>query len=237
MSLVHKIDRLFYPEYLQNWDDRLFRDRISEHLSSTTVLLDLGAGAGIVEQMNFKGCAARVYGVDLDERVMSNPMLDEGRISDAGEIPYGDAFFDVVFSDNVVEHLQDPTSVFREVYRVLKPGGVFLFKTPNKFHYMPLIARLTPHRFHQLINKLRGRASVDTFPTLYRANSAGAVLSIAHAVGFTVERLERIEGRPEYLRFIWPTYLVGVAYERIVNATAVLAPLRIVMMAQLRKPS
>ena len=218
-GFVARLDRVLYPEFERNWDDQLFRERILAHLRPSSTVLDLGAGAGIVEQMNFKGHAARVCGVDLDQRVTSNPMLDEGRVSDAGGIPYSDASFDVVFSDNVVEHLSDPLAVFREVHRVLKPGGVFLFKTPNKHHYMPLIARLTPHRFHQFVNRLRGRAEVDTFPTLYRANSAGAARLVGEAAGLIVERLERVEGRPEYLRIAWPAYLVGALYERVVNAT------------------
>ena len=224
-GFVARLDRVLYPEFERNWDDQLFRERILAHLRPSSTVLDLGAGAGIVEQMNFKGHAARVCGVDLDQRVTSNPMLDEGRVSDAGGIPYSDASFDVVFSDNVVEHLSDPLAVFREVHRVLKPGGVFLFKTPNKHHYMPLIARLTPHRFHQFVNRLRGRAEVDTFPTLYRANSAGAARLVGEAAGLIVERLERVEGRPEYLRIAWPAYLVGALYERVVNATDLLAPL------------
>lgn len=236
-GLVARLDRVLYPEFERNWDDQLFRERILAHLRPSSTVLDLGAGAGIVEQMNFKGHAARVCGVDLDQRVTSNPMLDEGRVSDAGGIPYSDASFDVVFSDNVVEHLSDPLAVFREVHRVLKPGGVFLFKTPNKHHYMPLIARLTPHRFHQFVNRLRGRAEVDTFPTLYRANSAGAARLVGEAAGLIVERLERVEGRPEYLRIAWPAYLVGALYERVVNATDLLAPLRILLIAQLCKPA
>lgn len=236
-GFVARLDRVLYPEFERNWDDQLFRERILAHLRPSSTVLDLGAGAGIVEQMNFKGHAARVCGVDLDQRVTSNPMLDEGRVSDAGGIPYSDASFDVVFSDNVVEHLSDPLAVFREVHRVLKPGGVFLFKTPNKHHYMPLIARLTPHRFHQFVNRLRGRAEVDTFPTLYRANSAGAARLVGEAAGLIVERLERVEGRPEYLRIAWPAYLVGALYERVVNATDLLAPLRILLIAQLRKPA
>lgn len=167
--------------------------------------------------MNFKGLAASVCGVDLDPRVVENPMLDEGRVANADRIPYEDSRFDVVFSDNVLEHLDNPLQVFREVERVLKPGGVFLFKTPNKWHYMPTIARLTPHGFHQYVNRLRGRAEVDTFPTRYRANCLGDVQRLAADSGLVVDRVERIEGRPEYLRMTWPTYLVGMVYERFVN--------------------
>jgi UDP-N-acetylglucosamine 2-epimerase (non-hydrolysing) len=133
----------------------------------------------------------------------TNPMLDEGRVANADGIPYEDARFDVVFSDNVLEHLDEPLQVFREVARVLKPGGVFLFKTPNKWHYMPTIARLTPHGFHQYVNRLRGRAEVDTFPTRYRANCLGDIKRLASDAGLLVERVERIEGRPEYLRMTW----------------------------------
>lgn len=234
--LVSLLDRSLYPAHGRNWDDALFRERIFRYLTPNAAVLDLGAGAGIVEQMNFKGHAARVCGVDLDPRVVTNPMLDEGRIGNANEIPYADAHFDVVFADNVVEHLSEPIVAFGEVFRVLKPGGAFLFKTPNRAHYMPLIARSTPHGFHQFINRLRGRDAADTFPTLYRANTSSSIGRLAAAVGFAVQRLDHIEGRPEYLRLTWPTYLVGAAYERLVNATERLAAYRILLIAELRKP-
>lgn len=206
-AMVQKLDRALYPSHARNWDDQLFRARILSHIGPDKKVLDLGAGAGIVEAMNFKGLADKVCGVDLDPRVEANLMLDEGRVADAGGIPYPDQIFDVVFADNVVEHLADPLGVFREVHRVLKPDGVFLFKTPNKTHYMPTIARLTPHRFHQFINRLRGRAEADTFPTLYRANTAADVKRISSEVGFEVMSVSRIEGRPEYLRMTWLAHL------------------------------
>jgi SAM-dependent methyltransferase len=114
------------------------------------------------------------------------------------KIPYGDEMFDIVFSDNVLEHLEFPENVFSEVSRVLKPGGVFLFKTPNKYHYMPLIASVTPTSFHQLVNKWRGRAEVDIFPTQYRANCVRDIQRLAKVAHFTPQKLELIEGRPEY---------------------------------------
>lgn len=235
-SIVDWIDGNCYRSHQRNWDDQLFRQWILRYLRPDSVILDLGAGAGIVEQMNFRGLAASVCGVDLDPRVVSNPMLDEGRVASAAGIPYEDARFDVVFSDNVLEHLDEPLRVFREVARVLKPGGVFLFKTPNKWHYMPTIARLTPHGFHQFVNRLRGRAEVDTFPTRYRANCLGDIKRLAAEAGLLVDRVERIEGRPEYLRMTWPTYLVGLAYERLVNSAEIFSPVRILLVGQLRKP-
>jgi SAM-dependent methyltransferase len=235
-QLVRWMDQFWYPGYQQNWDDLLFRERILTTLRPESIVLDVGAGAGLVKQMNFRGLVNRVCGVDLDPRVTANPMLDEGRVADVNVIPYGDSIFDTVFADNVLEHLEDPLKVFQEVARVLKSGGVFLFKTPNKWHDMPTIARLTPHRFHQYVNRLRGREEADTFPTLYRANTVRTVNLLAAASGMCVERLDRIEGRPEYLRMNALTYLFGAGYERLVNASGALASLRILLVGALRKP-
>ena len=60
---------------------------------------------------------------------------------------------------------------------------------------------------------------------------------IAASAGLAVDRLERIEGRPEYLRITWPTYLLGAAYERVVNTFDFLAIFRILLIGQLRKPA
>lgn len=236
MGLVTWLDKTFYPDFEKNWDDKLFRKRIEDHLTKHTVVLDLGAGAGIVKEMHFRGQVARICGVDLDPRVEKNEKLDEGKIADASNIPYADETFDVVFADNVMEHLNDPETVFSGINRVLKPGGIALFKTPNRSHYMPLIARSTPHGFHQFVNRLRGRDAKDTFPTYYRANSEGQVQELAARTGFEVATIELIEGRPEYLRLTFVTYVFGLLYERIVNASSLLARWRILLIAELRKP-
>jgi SAM-dependent methyltransferase len=234
-SMVERIDRALYPGVKSNWDDDLLRQSILEHLRPDSNILDLGAGAGILPQMNFRGRAARVCGVDLDPRVLDNPMLDEAKIADGASIPYGNAMFDVVFADNVLEHLAEPLIVFREVKRVLKPGGIFIFKTPNKQHYMPAISRMTPHSFHRFYNRKRGRAGEDTFPTHYRANTRRDIKNLAAGAGLTIKNLSLIEGRPEYLRLSAVTYLAGAAYERLVNASSGLARFRIVLIGTLSK--
>lgn len=231
------MDRKFYPRHDANWDDALFRDRILSHLNGRQTILDLGAGAGIVPQMNFRGKVARVCGVDPDPRVTSNPHLDEGRVGVGEQIPYADNQFDLVFADNVFEHLAEPVGVFQEVYRILKPGGCFLAKTPNRWHYVPLIASATPHWFHEWVNARRGRAHADSFPTLYRANTPRAIRRHARAAGLVVEETLLIEGRPEYLRRSAPAYLAGYCYERMVNLLPGLSGFRVLLMTTLRKPA
>jgi SAM-dependent methyltransferase len=189
--------------------------------------------------MNFRTQVAHVADVDVDVAVLDNPFLDSAAIirMDDGRIPYDDGAFDVVFSDNVLEHLRDPVATLCEVRRVLKPGGVFLAKTPNKWHYMPLVARATPLWFHRFYNRMRGRSESDTFPTVYRCNTRGAVTRVAEAAGMGVEDVVFIEGRPEYLRIAAPTYFLGWLYERFVNSSARFAPLRSVMQVTLRARS
>jgi 2-polyprenyl-3-methyl-5-hydroxy-6-metoxy-1,4-benzoquinol methylase len=53
----------------------------------------------------------------------------------------GDAF-DVVVAAEVIEHLENPRSMMREVFRVLRPGGVALITTPNNESWRSLIALL-----------------------------------------------------------------------------------------------
>lgn len=236
-KLVVGMDKWLYPGYSEkNWDDTLFREHILKILGPRDVMLDLGAGAGIIHQMNFRGLAGHVCGVDLDPRITQNRYLDEALQGSAEAIPYPINTFDLVIANNVMEHIADPHGVYQEVYRVLKPGGRFLFKTPNKWHYMPLIARLTPLRFHQYINRIRGRSTEDTFPTLYRANTPRRINELAKTSGFHVEYIELIEGRPEYTRLTALTYLFGILYERMVNRVPGLSVFRIVMIGALRKP-
>lgn len=231
------MDKTLYPQYADNWDDEAFRSILLERINHETACLDYGAGRGHVAQMNFRGLAKTVAGVDPTEEVLSNPFLDKAQVLDLSKsvIPYADNSFDVVFSDNVLEHVQEPLPTLWEISRVLRPGGVFLAKTPNKHHYIQFIARLTPHWFHRFYNRLRGRREHDTFPTVYRINTGAAVRRYAAQAGLLVKRITFFEGRPEYLRLTALTYIFGYLYERLVNRFSCLAPFRCIMIFELEK--
>ena len=218
MKLIARLDRYFYKKYNDNWDDTLFRKYILENIKDHFTILDIGAGAGVVEQMNFKGFVKQVNGLDPDPRILNNPYLDKGFVGIGDDMSiFESEKFDLIFCDNVFEHIEHPLAFLNEVNRVLKPKGLLLAKTPNKFHYMPLIAMITPTWFHKLYNKLRGREEDDTFPTLYKLNSRKNLIKYASLTGFEVIDITSIEGRPEYLRISWLSYIWGIIYERIIN--------------------
>lgn len=235
MGAKEWIDERFYPTCQDRWDDHLFRKEILVLLAPGHVVLDLGAGAGITPFMDFRGQAAKVCGVDPDPRVLENPLLDEAKISTGESLPYADAQFDVVIANSVLEHLSCPAKVFREVSRVLKPGGFFLTKTPNKWHYVTLMSRMTPHWFHTTYNSLRGVVGEDVFPTFYMANTARDLEILARQSNLEMLKCSLIEGRPEYLRVFWPAYLLGTLYERLVNRYGFLQFIRVVIIAQFRR--
>ena len=236
-KLTKYLDTKFYNEYSDNWDDTLFRSVILDHIRENHVCLDYGCGRGNVKQMNFIGQAKFIAGVDPDSEVFNNKFINEAKILniETNVIDYPNDTFDIVFSDNVMEHIKDSDAVLTEINRVLKPGGILLFKTPNKYHYMPLIARFTPTWFHRYYNKLRGRESVDTFPTIYQLNTKTDIKRFSDNTGFRVDNITLIEGRPEYLRLTFLTYLFGLAYERFVNSSASLELFRCVIIAKLEK--
>jgi len=73
---------------------------------------------------SLKGRVRELIGVDVDPVVMTNEALDRAFvITPDGELPIPDQSIDVVVSDFVFEHIQDPARAARELDRVLKPGG------------------------------------------------------------------------------------------------------------------
>jgi SAM-dependent methyltransferase len=233
-GLVERLDDRFFPGVRDSWDEWLLRDRVLAALRPDSILLDFGAGRGASPTLDFRGACARICGVDVDPAVLENPHVHEARVA-ADSSPYPDEHFDVVMACNVLEHLDDPAPVFREIARVLVPGGRLLVKTPNRWHYMPLIASVTPQAFHVAYNALRGRAEHDTFPTRYRANTARRLRRLAQEAGLVVRRIERVESRPEYMRWLALLYPIGLAYERLVNLSPRLEIGRAVMIGELER--
>jgi SAM-dependent methyltransferase len=213
------------------------QDTIDELVRSDDVVLDAGCGSGRVFQHRLAGRVRRVIGVDVTNEPRGNENIDGAAKADLRTLPFRDETFDLIVMSTVAEHLTEPVPVFRELARVLRPGGRLLVLTPNRWHYVTLAARALPHRLHVAFNGWRGVDEHDVFPTAYRANTASRLRDLATGAGLNVERLERFETEPEYLAFHFVPYALGVLYERAVNRVDALAGLRVNLLLVARKPA
>jgi SAM-dependent methyltransferase len=156
------------------------------------------------QQRNWVKTARRFVGVDTDAAMRDHPLLHLRVKALGGTLPFRDGSFDLVTANMVAEHLPDPRSVLRDVRRVLRPGGHFVFHTPNYLYYLIFIASLTPDFLKKwLILKLEKRVAADVFPTFYRINTERRVRELAAETGFRVERLLTVGAGGSFL-FLGP---------------------------------
>lgn len=177
-----------------------------------------------------------VIGSDVDRAIADNPTLDAAVLCSGERLGFANEVFDLCVMRWVVEHLAEPELAFWEACRVLKPGGRLLLLTSNLLFYAYAFAALLPNRWHPaLVRVTSGRDDRDVFPTLYRANTRRRLDATLRRAGFSRCRIWGFQDGPGYLRFSWPTLLLGAAYDKFVNLTRLFEPLRQGLIAEAEK--
>jgi 2-polyprenyl-3-methyl-5-hydroxy-6-metoxy-1,4-benzoquinol methylase len=95
--------------------------------------LDIGAGEGVlIEEM---GKSLHLQSEACDFHIERFKPAAQVKITktdlNADPLPYPDSSFELVTSTEVIEHLENPRRFFREIARILKPGGTAIISTPN----------------------------------------------------------------------------------------------------------
>ncbi len=196
-----RLVRTFDPGYRHRWE---IVDGIVARLTGPDARwLDGGCGTNLaVEEFP----SALNVGIDIQR----HPSLRRTPgawfvLGGLDRLPFRDGTFTLVTLNTVAEHLADPVETFRELRRVIVPGGRLLVHTTNIHSPLILLGKLIPHRLRRaLFTRFFGAAEDDIFPAFHRVNTAGA---LARIDGFTVEELHAVQdlnraGRLVFLCFL-----------------------------------
>ena len=141
-------------------------------------VLDLGCGEGNSEA-KFKAHEQKVewFGLDIDESPEVNArtkIIGNFYTFDGINIPFDNNYFDVIYSNQVFEHVRYPEALLTEINRVLKPGAYFMgsvsyLEPYHSFSYW----NYTPYGFKEISTKaglevVEIRPSIDALTLIVR---------------------------------------------------------------------
>jgi 2-polyprenyl-3-methyl-5-hydroxy-6-metoxy-1,4-benzoquinol methylase len=173
-------------------------------------LLEVGCGSG-ARLAALARDGWQVVGQDVDPQSAQYAQARHGvsvLVGDLQDLELGEASFDCILMNHVLEHLHDPVGVLQECLRILKPGGRLVAVTPNPrslaartfgAHWLALDAPRHIHLFHPgalaRVARLAGFTSLETFS------------SVAHAELLAVQSLD-IQARGRTVMGEEPTWQV-----------------------------
>lgn len=214
--------------------DRIYNavlDRVEKLLprSDRARHLDIGAGSGLLLKQVRQRFPVDQSACDYSANFMKHSDVSVDLIDlDRGQLPYPDASFDFITCVETIEHLENFRALFREMHRILKPGGFVIITTPNILNLRSRLRYLN-FGFYNMFGPLhvRKQKNFDTrghiSPTSWFYLGHALLQTGFENLSVTVDRLQRrsIFG---LAFFYWPIRLFGalsLALERRSNIASI----------------
>ena len=139
VTFLDKVKLVFFPKkiLLYNWIRKALSEKRKENKMtgkfSKLRILDVGCGTGasVIEMKKLWGKEVEVYGIDVinlevelaKERIKEYGVWADLSYYEGTLLPFKNNFFDVVFTSDVLGHVEDVPNWLEELQRVLLPGG------------------------------------------------------------------------------------------------------------------
>jgi SAM-dependent methyltransferase len=206
---------------------RVLERAIADNLGPDSAVLDIGCGRTAPNLSALIGKAGTLYGIDVIDFTIDDPRLHLFTNDVCAMTDIADNSIDLAYSRAVMEHLPDVEAAYREIARVLKPGGKYVYITPSIYDYGSLVALMVPNRFHgKIVSATEGRAEADVFPTVFASNSLGKIALHAAQCGLKVREARYIGQYPSYLVFNRALFWLGSMYQKAIEKFALTKPLQ-----------
>lgn len=145
-----------WVHFLRGEEVAILRSRIESHEAESgrrARLLEVGSGDGYMGSLLIK-CGFEVVCTDPQPR---DPRHCEIIETTSDELPFADDEFDVIFSSNVLEHIENLDAALAEQTRVLKPGGLMIHSVPGVWCSFFTTATFPIHYLRSLVWVASGR--------------------------------------------------------------------------------
>lgn len=135
--------------------EHIHRYLMAKQLARDRDVLDIASGEGYGSAMLAK-VARHVIGVDNSESVIVHARKTyiednlEYRLGSCESIPLADSSIDLVVSFETIEHHDQHQAMMREIRRVLRPGGVLMISSPDKYEYSVVTQYRNPYHVKEL---------------------------------------------------------------------------------------
>lgn len=166
-----------------------FIDYILEKIRKNDKILDIGCGRGHLSNL-FHKKGLDVVALDFSRMNVNfcHKLGLETFCADAAALPFRDRSFDLVYSNELIEHLFHPDKHFQEVFRVLSDDGHYIIKTPNRLFdeiYYRFIKRKKDFQFFH-------PSTLFYFQIKKRISKAGFKVKISKLRELAPSQLEKI---------------------------------------------
>ncbi len=143
MRDVKSLDAQIIEYMTRNEADMAFKKRVRTifewiNPQDDDLILDMPCGRGFYLNMFRYVSSCKLVGAELDWPVLRKAQMNIGHLPDIllnnaniYALPYADHTFDAVILSEILEHIENDVAGLREIFRVLKPGGVVAVTVPN----------------------------------------------------------------------------------------------------------
>ena len=122
------------------FDEKYFKEKVLKMFNEKNEVVDIGGGLKIDPAKNNRS-KRNEWAIEASKgkyKVLDKvPDYNPDMVGDIQKLPFKDNSIESILCLDVLEHVEEPWTACRELYRVLNPGGYLLVRVPFIFYYHP----------------------------------------------------------------------------------------------------